>query len=152
MGDFLKLFYNLPLEYRTEYDKLDLVLARPNLFKFKQIPEGTIKDKYGFYPKEFIMVVEHENNFKGCWQEMTKLAYFKAKLKVLITYNEPNKKDNNDVLEVLSTNFGDIIRQSNLDYPDNDFTQYVLIVGQKIENSINWDYYSFDIRGNIKII
>jgi hypothetical protein len=153
LGNFLKLFYNLPLEYRTEYEKFDLVIARPNYFKFKEIPEGTLKENYGFYPKEFAFIIEHENDYKSCWQEMIKLTTIKARYKVLITYNRPNEngKDHYHILELLKSNFSDIIKQSNQRYSENDKTRYVLVVGQKVytepKDYLIWNCFLFDNNG-----
>jgi len=162
LGNYLESYYfteaHKRVECRTEYDKIDLVIGKSdNNFQFNREYESQKKRNASiFYPKVFEIIIEHENDFKSCWQEMTKLTYRKARLKVLITYNKPNEngKEHREILEVLRTNFRDIIMQANREFPENEMTQYILIIGQKvyINKYLKWDYFAFDIKGNCKVI
>jgi hypothetical protein len=149
LGNSLEKTFNNRIECRTEYDKLDLILATPD-----HIDQSK---NHGFYPKSFDMIIEHENNYKRCWQEMIRLTSIKAKLKVLITYNNPadENQKHTEIVDLLNTNFAQIIKQSNWDYPENRHTQYLLIIGQKDyaePKNLTWKFYAYDYEGNYKLI
>ena len=127
LGNHLISYFNNQIGCRKEYNKLDLILAKPEFFEFESILNTPKKENYGFYPKIFEIIIEHENNIEGCWQEMAKLAAIRAKLKVLITYNKAQKDGKNyaDVLESIQQNFAAIIQQSNEELPEIEKTQYL---------------------------
>jgi len=76
---------------------------------------------------------------------MAKLAYCRARLKVLITYNEnvDSKDDYKFMEELIVENFRKIKHQSNKDFTENALIEYLLLIGQKDQNKLNWN--SFEI-------
>lgn len=50
------------------------------------------------YPAHYLLILEHENSLYTAWHEIAKLAYFRARLKVLITYHSDDnlEKDKRD--------------------------------------------------------
>lgn len=106
------------------------------------------KLKMEYYPKFYEVLIEHENDiYTSASQEMTKLSYQRAPLKVLITYNEDveeNKPDRyNYIMEQLALNFKVIVEHANFPerYFENIQTEYLLIIGQRNCDKINWYYY-----------
>jgi len=60
---------------------------------------------------------------------------------VLITYNE-NVDLKNDYMyleEVIVQNFNKIRQQSNENFPENENTEYLLLVGQKRKDILTWN-------------
>jgi hypothetical protein len=53
---------------------------------------------FGTWPLKLNVIIEHENEGGGAWQEVAKLCYWKADIKILITYfsekARTNTKDN----------------------------------------------------------
>lgn len=82
---------------------------------------------------------------------MIKLTYDRARLKVLITYNEnvDKKSDYKFINEILTNNFRTKINQANTKHPENSETEYLLIIGQKVNNNLIWYSYIFDKNGKI---
>lgn len=156
-GEYLK--NKIGLRYRKEDGSVDLAFADNKNFKnvlslHKQESEriNVVKEN-SFYPNYYEILVEHENNIYLCFEEMIKLTYFRARLKVLITYNE-NVDDTSDYYyanEILVTNFSKIISQANEKYPENMNTLYLLIVGQLNNGKLIWYFYTFNNRGELII-
>ena len=84
-------------------------------FKKKIIPEGT-------WPEKLDVIVEHENEGCTSFEEMCKLCYWKANLKVLITYRSPKATVYKS--ECLLNKWRDIIINTN-----SDNENFVLIIG-----------------------
>ncbi|MCD4697736.1 MAG: hypothetical protein K8S16_16045 [Bacteroidales bacterium] len=153
LGKFLEDYFDkeniVKLKYLTENYKIDLVLSScgNDNFEINDIEGNKLKIE-DFYPRSYSILVEHENDIRTCWEEMAKLTYFKARLKVLITYNDSLKRDeyNERVSKEICENFEKIIMQSNSIYPENDLTEYLLIIGNKTTQN-NKDY----IKWNCKI-
>jgi hypothetical protein len=83
---------------------------------------------------------------------MIKLTYSRARLKVLITYNEnvDASSDYKYANEILIKNFNTIITQANERYPENRDTEYLIIIGQLNNEKLIWYPYVFDYKGDIK--
>ncbi len=149
LGNFIT--NSTELIYRKEDGLVDLALAEKGCFKgisTMESPDGTcqrgeIRLENSFYPPVYEILIEHENNVLSCWQEMVKLTYFRAKLKVLITYNwdVDHKSNYAYVFDVLVQNFKDIIQQANEKLKESDDTEYLLIIGQLDSNkSLQWHF------------
>ena len=136
------------LEYRKEDAKIDIAFGKENfeVLDIKNTNKITIDDC--FYPKVYEIIVEHENNIATAWQEMVKLTTFRAKLKVLITYNwgedENDKKDYSKNIETTAQNFENIIKQTNEAFPENPDTEYLLIIGQRKVENLFWHYFIYN--------
>lgn len=137
--------------YRTEDAKIDIAFGKKNfdVLNIKNKEVTNIDDS--FYPKVYEIIVEHENKIDDCWREMAKLTSFRAKLKVLITYNwgeDDEKKDYSMNIETTAKNFGKIIKQTNEAFPENPDTEYLLIIGQRKgkeeKAEISWHYYIYN--------
>lgn len=76
----------------------------------------------GTWPNKLEVIVEHENQGNTSYEEMCKLCYWKANLKVLITYRFPNAKEHNS--ENLIREWTRIIKETNS--VDNNF---IFIIG-----------------------
>lgn len=146
--------------HRKEDGLFDLALSSHENFKgikdFHTDPgEISFQNKNGeklFYPTQYDLLLEHENNILLCYEEMAKLTYARAKLKVLVTYDwdeEEWKKDGkpSDSLERLIHNFSTIIRQANEGFSENAFTRYLLLLGRKSGNEMQWKHQVFDSTG-----
>lgn len=155
LGDYLKK--NIELKsyaYRTEDGGVDL-----SVYEEKNI-EG-VKDMYEMgnpldfeilkhYPRNYAILLEHENQIELAYQEMHKLSYLKAPLKVLITYVWETKKTGEDysfVYERLRENFAQILTAANASHPENPDTRYLTIAGQKRDGMIYWSYLVQDPIG-----
>jgi len=138
------------LYYRTEDAKIDIAFGKDNfkVLNIKNKNEKNIKIDDSFYPKVYEIIVEHENKIDDCWREMAKLTSFRAKLKVLITYNwgeeKDKRKDYSKNIENTAKNFGKIIKQTNKVFPENPDTEYLLIIGQRKEEEVFWHYYIYN--------
>lgn len=152
LGNFLQEKFDLL--YRKEEWKVDLVLAKAEIFStLKDLNNDNMPLDKWFYPENYEILIEHENNIESCWEEMAKLAYLRAKLKVLITYyNYDDASECIKEIEILKHNFKTIIKQTNSTNPENSETEYILIVGQKItENNapnLVWYKYAFNTKGD----
>lgn len=148
LGDaILGHFGKSAFRYRKEDGLFDLTVAPTQSFHGVKSQHEVEKartpviDNQSYYPPYYDILIEVENNVETCWEEMTKLTYAKSKLKVLITYNwdvEPDQ-DYHYVSEILINNFSEIIKQSNAEFPENEETQYMLIVFQKKEDQLYWN-------------
>ena len=148
-GDFIKS--KTGLKYRKEDGLVDLTFAPDNNFEnilsLHETPEDrndVLKkdpEKVPFYPRYYSILVEHENDIYKCYEEMAKLTYCRARLKVLITYNEnvDSKDDYKFMEEVIVQNFNKIKQQSNENFPENEKTEYLLMVGQKRKDTLTWN-------------
>jgi hypothetical protein len=145
------------LRYRKEDGLTDLSFSLKQHFKdIYSLHENTderreVISNNIFYPTFYEVLVEHENNIYLCYEEMIKLTYDRARLKVLITYNEnvDKKSDYKFINEILTNNFRTKINQANTKHPENSETEYLLIIGQKVNNNLIWYSYIFDKNGKI---
>lgn len=138
LGDFLHDFFDESIIYRTEEYKIDLVFAKPDNFSRTDIITDINNESSGFYPVNYEILIEHEYRRSKCWEEMTKLTYYKARLKVLITYLNAKTGDNDpdsQTRDALVKDFSNIIASSNKYLPENPQTEYVFILGQRIIDS-----------------
>jgi len=134
-----QIFNNPNIEF--EYRKIDMVLYSKE--KYVEIDNF---DKSGFvkteYPLCLDVVVEHENNYQNCFEEIRKLTEIKAKLKVLISY-PPNDIESRNALKHKMIKG---IKQSNNYFAENSNTEYLLIFGN--ENPELWEFFGYDTQGN----
>lgn len=152
-GDYFLDLKNF--RYRKEDGLSDLSFSENDYFKnILSLHENESERKLviqdsKYYPPCFEIIVEHENNIYYCYEEMVKLTYERARLKVLITYNESvdSKSDYQFVYQILIDNFSSIIKQANIKYPENQETEYLLIIGQKEKENLIWYSYIFNTRG-----
>jgi len=157
IGNYFVIKYKANnLRYRTEDGLYDLsftlnknITSIPTLGKNYDI-EYFDNNEEVFYPSVYDILLEHENDIYDSWQEVAKLAYVRAYLKVLVTYNSDNltedriSKEN----EMMIKTFERIIPQCNNNFPDNEQTEYLLIIGNKTTtNTLDWKYYVFDSNG-----
>lgn len=119
---------------------------------YKNIPylnrNKILLDEKKLYPISYDIVIEIEieNNLEGAWQEMIKLTWIRCPLKILVTYNQ--KWSNED--DMLRQSFTTNISQSNITFKENQDTEYLLIIGNKDNDLLNWKSYKFDSEGQQK--
>ncbi len=142
--------HNKKFKYRKEDGLVDLAIYREVYYK----GIGNLYDpkttKYNereliAYPIFYDILIEHENKPELCFHEMTKLADFRSKLKVLITYNwdKEESEDYSYVYATLSKNFKEIIDQANKSCKETE-TEYLLMIGQYDHvESIKWKPYIY---------
>lgn len=151
LGNFIR--QKSCLEYRTEDSKIDIAFGNKNDnfsgIKSYNKNESVINES-NFYPKDYPLLIEHENKIEYCWQEMMKLTYLRAKLKVLITYNW--FKDDGKRIDLIKDNFGKIIEQANSDIQEDIQTEYLLIVGHCIKDEIHWHNFIFNFNETHHVI
>jgi hypothetical protein len=115
-----------------------------------------VKDKQWY--KDCLITLEHENNYLLSSSEMMYLTYRRSRLKVLITYSDDDDDDTlkktKKVFNDLCKNFSTIIRQSNIHFQENEKTEYLLIVGNKVckaefpkYNKLIWNTQAFNWSG-----
>jgi len=77
---------------------------------------------------------------------MAKLAYCRARLKVLITYNENVDSTGNYpyIEETIISNFGLIVKQANEVFPEPADSEYLLLLGQKDRDELKWTYITIN--------
>ena len=100
-------------------------------FKKRIITKGT-------WPKKLEVIVEHEN--KGCtsFEEMCKLCYWKANLKVLITYQFPNATEHNS--ENLRNKWTKIIKETD---SANDNFIFIIAIDTKEGEQKNFEAFEW---------
>jgi hypothetical protein len=107
-----------------------------------------LRDKHKNWFKDCLITIEHENNYLDAFTEMMYLTYRRARLKVLITYYDDVLENIKNIFTVMCTNFGNIIRQSNLLFSENQKTEYLFIVGSKFaEKKYTWNIQTFNWCG-----
>lgn len=159
-GEFFKETFGNNYIYRSEDGSVDMsfyqnefvsgVQAITKLDTTKNVNQEILNN----YPLTYDVLVEHENDVSRAYEEMYKLTYFRARLKVLITYNwnGDTKNDFHSTFKKLCSNFETIIKQTNKKFIENDETDYLLIVGQKIDRKLVWKYIGFSVGSMIKIV
>lgn len=98
------------------------------------------------YPVGYPLLLECENDTAMAYQEMVKLTYYRAPLKVLVCYDYGSKSRWGYAKERLIKNFHEIIHQTNEWFPENPQTEYLLIIGTVQPTQwLLWSYmmYSF---------
>ena len=88
-------------------------------------------------------IIEHENDYRRCFEEVRKLIEIKAKLKVLITY-PPDSNSKNAIIKKM----GKCIKQSNMYLHENNEVEYLLVLGYN-QKGIKWEFIVFDTEGKI---
>lgn len=141
------------LRYRTEDGLVDMGMSIQDNFKgletFDKNGESIPLKTWNFFPSNYDVLVEHENDIWSCWQEIAKLAYSKAKLKVLITYNWNTNNPNEWSREIslVESYFSNILGQTNSVFPENPDTEYLLIVGFLERDELKWRFIEFNYMG-----
>ena len=124
-------------KYRTEDGTIDLAFSRKSNFYNNEI-ETLDKSKISdfFWPKQYDLILEHENNIKCSWQELLKLSYISAKLKVLITYNTKNDLKTMELENrIMHDNLLEVVKN------DIAFDEYLLLIGSVQNLKITWRYF-----------
>lgn len=142
--EFLIHFENtFKLKGKLEYRKNDFTVFGDKLFdNVQSFNNNALIDST--YHREIVGLIEHENNYLLSYEEMIKLTYQRAKLKVVITYPESINE-----FEILKENFLNIISQSNssIALNENHSTEYLLIIGYLIESKqIEWKNFIVKIE------
>jgi len=133
-------YSNLVFEYR----KIDItIFSKETYEQINDYDNSGLSDTS--IPVCIDAVIEHENDYQRCFDEVRKLTELKAKLKVLITY-PPDNESKNAIIEKMSKG----IKQSNNYFPENSTTEYLLILGSN-NNSIKWEFVCFNSSGNINL-
>lgn len=155
-GKYFVDYFGKEYAYRKEDGLVDLSIFKINEFvkDVYKIAKGTNGEKNSLenYPKDYDLLFEHENDPSKAYEEMCKLTYFRAYLKVLVTYIWDPKGDEmwTNTHERLSKNFKTIIKQANQRYPENVETSYILITGQRISDKLIWKYTGFSVMNTLK--
>ncbi|NMM50754.1 hypothetical protein [Marinigracilibium pacificum] len=131
------------LRHRPEEYKIDIVFA-PN----KNLSEiSSLVSSEEFFPPSYSIILEHENNIKDCWREMSKLTHYKARLKVLVCYKDYNESiPKEDITNEYLEDFKSIVRESNTHYCENPETEYLMIIGQRNKEGLHWRFDSFSVK------
>lgn len=156
-GKFFVEYFSDIYNYRKEDGDVELSIFKAEFISgvrdMKERPNHLDEETLRNYPRHYDLLIEHENEIGKAYEEMHKLTYFRAYIKVLITYIwSPSKAG--DKWEYahgrLTENFSSIIKQTNESYPEHCDTSYILITGQKIGNELKWRHSIF-WRGEISI-
>ncbi|QCK16243.1 hypothetical protein [Mangrovivirga cuniculi] len=131
------------LRYRAEEYKIDAAFA-PN----KNLSEiSSLVPSDEFFPPCYSIILEHENNIKDCWREMSKLTHYKARLKVLVCYKDYDESISEEgITNRYLKDFEAIVRESNTHYCENPETEYLMIIGQRNKEGLNWRIDSFSVK------
>lgn len=142
LGDFIVEFYKgMKLSYIKEDALFDLSVYYNETFQdllSYDVDESAKKLREDILTTNAILI-EHENNILMSYEEMIKLTYVKARLKVIITYDRWN--DGIFAKMRLSKNLHQIVSQANKLIPEYELTEYLIIIGQNNGDSVTW-YYS----------
>lgn len=151
LGEALGFHYGNGFNYFREFYHIDLILTRHEKIKYNSL-NNKLTTAEMYWPGSLEIIIEHENIIDGCWKEMIKLTYFRAKLKVLISYLPDNIDDENRkaIINTVTNNFRNIIRDANLMQHENEDTEYLMIIGELETNSrrseIKWHYEKYLIK------
>lgn len=155
IGNYFKEKYKKELRYRTEDGLYDLSFSLGG--NIKTIPSLNSKyetDKFElgseiYYPSVYDVLLEHENEIYDSWQEVAKLAYVRAYLKVLVTYHTDNLAEYQIANErkMMIDTFNTIVKQCSKEFSDNSQTEYLLILGRNKSGVLSWDYQIFNFEG-----
>jgi hypothetical protein len=134
-----------------EWRKFDLIVGTNDYFEciygydfektFEEYLKNTNKESLLDYPKHQLLLLEHENDYKTALNELIKLTYERAQYKVLITYTEKIKHR-----LALISNIHKILDQSDKYLPEYS-SQYILVLGELINETIYWSFYQFRCNG-----
>ena len=155
LGNYFKAQLGESFGYRSEDGLVDLsFFDTSKSFRFSTLDNDWKAQTFERvdYPVSYLALIEHENKIYTSWQEIAKLSCFRAPLKVLITYYSsdlltPEEKDKE--LGMLRSSFHQVLSQASAAFSENNTTEYLLIVGDKIEHALQWDYLVFDAGGRL---
>jgi len=130
----------------TEWRKFDLIIGSSDNFNDITGYDGSDLEKDDLllsYPQHQLLILEHENDFKTCLNELIKLSYERARYKVLITYPESDEQR-----DTILNNSKRILEQSDtlLSEPESS---YILVFGSLQEGIIHWEFYHLNNNGLI---
>lgn len=151
IGNYLSKKYD-NIKYRTEDGLFDLSLTlNQNLYAIPTLDKNynhTNFDSHD-YASIYDVLLEHENEIYQSWHEVAKLAYVRAYLKVVVTYNSDGLSESQlqKEIQMMTATFEKIIPQCNKNFPDNIDTEYVLLIGNKTADTLEWTYRIFDWNG-----
>lgn len=99
-----------------------------------------------FYLWDLNIVVEHENNKSEWLDELVKLFYIKCPLKVIITYNYCDERNDGQYSDIDKVEFAkNILLKLNNNIPVDE--EYLIIFGNATGKESNNEYNTFDYRG-----
>jgi hypothetical protein len=147
LGDFIMNYFKGNLTYIKEDCLFDLSVYYSEEFKKVwnyEVDEKAVEIDTRSNTLNAILV-EHENEILHTHQEMIKLTYVKARLKVIIVYDRWD--DIEFAKKRLGGNLKQIIYQANSRLVEPLTTEYLLIIGNSSNhNNIDWNdrtlYYS----------
>ena len=140
------------LKCNKEYYKIDVVgwTQGKNDEANQYLKEKAESSNLSFYYWDLNVVIEHENNKKEWLDELVKLYYIKCPLKIIITYNYCDNRDQNSKFsDEGKVNIAkDILLQLNKN--KNLDEEYLIIFGNAEGfNSMTNEYSNFDYRGYV---
>ena len=127
-----------------EWKKFDLIVGTDDYFEdiFYYDMSGimTKEDSFSEYPRHQMILLEHENDYRTCLQEIVKLTYERARTKILITY--PEKREHrvsiiNNIIRILNQS------QTSIE----ELSEYFIVFGELIDDTLYWMFYEIDFNG-----
>ena len=155
IGRFFKERY-ANLGFRTEDGSIDLsFFDQTSSFEFKTLDKDweLINLPKEGYPSHYVALIEHENDIYSTFHEIAKLTYYRAQLKVLVTYHSKDNLESakrSNELKMLTDSFEQVLKKSALSFPENRDVEYLLIVGGLINGELKWTFQIFDHSGQTK--
>lgn len=160
-GNFLISHSDSPMEwrYRTEDGLSDLAFTKQANFR----PLPTLDDGHQLathelghemmFPVRYDIIMEHENAIYSCWEEVTKLSYVHAPLKVLVTYTWDHQKRSKALAEVemVERIASQVLSESSSVLGYKTGSEFLLIVGSRTEIGIDWYFRALEETGRVKI-
>jgi len=157
-GHYFVEYFDNAYSYRKEDGLVDLEIFKSREFvkDIYEVTKGSDNKKLSLenYPRNYEVLIKHENDISRAHEGMFRLTNFRAYLKVLVTHIWDPSGDEMwaEVHKRLSKNFESIIKQTNEKYPENVETNYVLITGQRISGKLIWKYTGFWVMNTLKQI
>ncbi len=157
-GDHFLNHFGNDYQYRKEDGTVDLSIYKKEFVKdIYKISKKSHHEKINLdnCPVNYDILIEHENDPSKCYEEMYKLTYYRANLKVLVTYlwDTSTREDNwYEKHERMTDNFETIINQTNMKSPENVDTKYISIVAQRLGEKLIWSYMVFYVSSSLKQI
>ena len=158
-GDHFRNYFSNKYSYRKEDGSVDLSIYKSEFIenvsdmKIEEKVSNITQDKLNNFPKVYSVLLEQENVIERAYEEMHKLTYFRANLKVLVTYIwNPSKTGDKWAYahDRICKNFESILKQTNDIFPENGETDYILVTGQKVNEKLIWKYTGFQIGSFLK--
>lgn len=153
LGQFFQKKYGESLGFRSEDGLVDLSLFdEDSLIEIQQLDKN-----WGFetfekenYPTSYLALIEHENDIYTAWQEIAKLSYFRAPLKVIITYysdSANSEEKRSKEFEMITTTLREVLKATWDSFKEVSTTEYLLIVGGLVNEQLKWRNVIFEANG-----